>query len=603
MQTDGQKRRFQVVLIKPSHYDEAGYVIQWHRSTMPSNSLASVYALAVEAAANQVLGPDVEIEITAIDETNTRVRPDRLIADFKANDNFGMVGLVGVQSNEFPRTLDIIRPLREANIQVVIGGFHVSGCISMLSEPQADVQQAMDLGAILFAGEAEDDKLGPLLQDIAAGRARPIYDNLAELPGIGNIKATPFLPGDFVKRTVGNVTSFDAGRGCPFQCSFCTIINVQGRKSRYRSPDSVEHILRQNWEQGIDRFFITDDNFARNKDWEVILDRIIKLREEDDMDVRFLIQVDTQCHKISGFMEKCKRAGVTRIFIGLENINPDNLLIANKHQNKLTDYRTMLLGWKSVGIMTFAGYILGFPGDTPASMRRDIEIIKRELPVDALEFFVLTPLPGSADHRDLTRAEAWMDPDLNKYALENVVSEHANMTRGEWQQAYRDSWDIFYTPEHIETIMRRAEASGIDISRLMVALIWFSSAVAIEGLHPIQAGLFRKKHRTDRRSGLPIEPAVLFYPKLVAENMRKYLLFGRDWLRMYRIFRRVKKDPNRAAYTDIAMTPVRDDEHDDMEIYTHSQAARSAVKLERKVKGLVQVENSRIVAEVADPAV
>ena len=144
------------------------------------------------------------------------------------------------------------------------------------------------------------------------------------------------------------MTSFDAGRGCPFQCSFCTIINVQGRKSRYRSPDSVEQILRMNWEQGVNRFFITDDNFARNKDWEAIYDRIIKLREEDGMDVRFMIQVDTLCHRIPNFIEKSKRAGVTRVFIGLENINPANLIAAKKRQNKITEYRKMLLEWKRV---------------------------------------------------------------------------------------------------------------------------------------------------------------------------------------------------------------------------------------------------------------
>ena len=58
-------------------------------------------------------------------------------------------------------------------------------------------------------------------------------------------------------------------------CSFCTIINVQGRKSRYRSPDDIEKLVRANWAQGVSRYFIIDDNFARNKDWEVILDRLI----------------------------------------------------------------------------------------------------------------------------------------------------------------------------------------------------------------------------------------------------------------------------------------------------------------------------------------
>ncbi len=246
----------------------------------------------------------------------------------------------------------------------MIGGFHVSGCLAMLNETQADIKIAQDLGVSIFAGEAEDG-LDEVLEDAVKGALKPLYDHMKHLPGIGDVASPPFLPADFVKRTVGNVTSFDAGRGCPFQCSFCTIINVQGRKSRYRSPDSIEQILRMNWAQGVKRFFITDDNFARNKDWEAIYDRIIKLREEDGMDVRFMIQVDTLCHKIPNFIEKSRRAGVTRVFIGLENINPANLIAAKKRQNKITEYRKMLLEWKRVGIMTFAGYILGFPNDTP----------------------------------------------------------------------------------------------------------------------------------------------------------------------------------------------------------------------------------------------
>ena len=107
------------------------------------------------------------------------------------------------------------------------------------------------------------------------------------------------------QRTAGGTTSFDAGRGCPYQCSFCTIINVQGRKSRRRSPDDIEHIVRVNYAQGLRAFFITDDNFARNKDWEPILDRIIKLREEEKFNLSFIIQVDTLCHKLPNFVEKC----------------------------------------------------------------------------------------------------------------------------------------------------------------------------------------------------------------------------------------------------------------------------------------------------------
>ncbi len=125
------------------------------------------------------------------------------------------------------------------------------------------------------------------------------------------------------------------------------------------------------------------------------------------------------------------------MFIGLENINPANLIAAKKRQNKITEYRKMLLEWKRVGIMTFAGYILGFPNDTPESIRHDLEIIKKELPLDMLEFFVLTPLPGSEDHKVLAEKGVWMDPDMNKYELEHVVTAHPKMSKAEWQDAYQ----------------------------------------------------------------------------------------------------------------------------------------------------------------------
>ena len=137
-----------------------------------------------------------------------------------------------------------------------------------------------------------------------------------------------------------------------------------------------------------------------------------------------MIQVDTLCHKIPNFVEKAKRAGVTRVFIGLENINPDNLAAAKKQQNKITEYRKMLLAWKAQGIITLAGYILGFPADTPESIQRDIAIIQRELPLDILEFFCLTPLPGSEDHQKLWKKGVAMDADLNKYDLEHVCTAH-----------------------------------------------------------------------------------------------------------------------------------------------------------------------------------
>src|SRR5215475_9308689 len=111
-------KRFQLVLIKPSHYDDDGYVIRWWRAMIPSNSLAAVFGIAADCAERQVLGPDVAIDIMVLDETNTRIDVPALVARFQQHGGFGLVALIGVQTNQYPRALDIARPFRAAGIQV-----------------------------------------------------------------------------------------------------------------------------------------------------------------------------------------------------------------------------------------------------------------------------------------------------------------------------------------------------------------------------------------------------------------------------------------------------------------------------------------------------
>jgi len=475
--------------------------------------------------------------------------------------------------------MDLARPMRKAGIQVCMGGFHVSGCLAMLPKIPDDIQEAIDLGMALFAGEAEG-RLDEVLQDAYAGALKPQYNYMNDLPDIAG-SPIPILPPTRVKRTAGGLTSFDAGRGCPFQCSFCTIINVQGRKSRRRSADDIERIVRQNVAQGVYSFFITDDNLARNKDWEILFDRLIHLREVENIRVRFTIQVDTLCHKIPNFIEKAGRAGVRRVFIGLESINPESLLGAKKRQNRITDYRTMLLDWREAGVITYAGYILGFPSDTPETIVRDIEIIKRELPIDLLEFFCLTPLPGSEDHLKLHNAGTWMDPDMNKYDLEHVTTGHPLMSKQDWQRAYRLAWKTYYTTQHIETVMKRAAASGISIGKVMFLMLWFQSCITLENIHPLEGGYLRRKYRRDRRPGLAIENPLIFYPRYWLDIAYKHFHLAGMIVRYGLIRRRLKKDPNAKAYTDLALTPVIEDEFDALEMFAVSDAARAAVEKKR----------------------
>jgi hypothetical protein len=555
-------------MIKPSHYDDDGYVIQWWKASIPSNSLASLYAIVQDAADRRVLGDDIALTFDGWDECNSVISGNRVARRIAAS-GAGVVFLVGVQSNQFPRAVDMAREFRARGLNVIIGGFHVSGCLSMLDHLPWDLQEAINLGVTLFAGEAEGH-IDTLLQDAYANRLKPIYNFLADLPGLQGA-AVPYLPPERLQRYSPPIGSFDAGRGCPFQCSFCTIINVQGRKSRYRTADDVERLLRAHLEKGVIRFFITDDDFARNRHWEEILDRVIELREQEKIPFTFLIQVDALAYRIPDFIEKCRRAGCLRVFIGLETINPDNLLHAKKRQNRIGEYRQMLQAWRAAGIITFCGYILGFPEDTVASIENDIEIIKRELPVDCLEFFVLTPLPGSEDHQKLARSGVAMERDMNKYDLEHVCTAHGRMQHEEWQAVYRRAWLQYYSMEHIETLLRRAVADGIATKRLMLSLVVFRGMPLIEDVHPLQGGYLRRKVRRSRRPGSPPDNTLLFYVRYWTHTRVKFArLVALVW-RVSRIRRRAVREHALRGYTDMAIVRLPQEAEDRLEMMQDRQ--------------------------------
>ena len=481
-----------------------------------------------------------------------------------------------MQSNQFPRAVDLARPFLDAGLPVAIGGFHISGCLAMLPEMPPEMVAAQALGISFFAGEAEEGRLDDVLRDAWAGTLAPLYNFMDDLPALQG-EPPPILPRKHVRRTSGSLSSIDLGRGCPYQCSFCTIINVQGRKSRFRSPEDLEHIIRENVAQGIKRFFITDDNFARNRHWETAVRPDDRAARRKGMNIGFTIQVDTLCHRIPHFIEKAGRAGVRRVFIGLENINPENLLGAKKKQNRITEYREMLQAWREAGAITYAGYIIGFPGDTKESVLRDVEIIKRELPLDILEFFFLTPLPGSEDHKVLWEKGTWMDPDLNKYDLNHRVSHHPRMSDAEWEETYRAAWLNYYTPEHMRTILRRAAAHKLGRpGTALTTILWFNLMILYEAVHPLEGGAFRLKFRRDRRHGMKIEHPLVFYPRYAAEIAVK----AWHYLSVYRSSKRMLKEvlsaPDRWTYSDLAIAAPDDDEFN-LDLYRETAGGDAAV--------------------------
>ncbi len=509
-------RRLQVILIHPSKYDDDGYVMRYVRGVLPSNTLAALVALTEQVTRSGELG-GVPVGITVLDEHVHRIDVRDLLRRYLRRGIRPVVALCGVQTNQFPRAADLALRFRAAGVPTMIGGFHVSGAIAM-SEGKMPPECAalLDAGVTLVKGEVEAC-WGDLLRDALHGALRGFYDvvKAPELDG----SELPRLDRELLRRfAYPRMATVDASRGCPFDCSFCTIIQVQGKGMRTRSPSAIRDGIRNNAALNIDYYFFTDDNFARNPHWEEILDAIIELRRDEAIRVEFMMQVDVLAYRLPRFVEKAAEAGCTQVFIGMETLNPANIPAAGKRQNRVEDYRNMVDAWRASGIACHVGYIVGFPFDTPDSVAADIRRLRDEIRVDQASFFILTPIPGSRDHRDLVRRGEWMEGDLNRYDSFHVTTHHPGMTGEEWMGAYRKSWQDFYSVDSMIAVLARSNVR--TYWGLLKNFAWYRYSLFVEETHPMLCGFFRIKDRRDRRPGHQVDSVVTHARARLRETVR-----------------------------------------------------------------------------------
>jgi radical SAM superfamily enzyme YgiQ (UPF0313 family) len=551
-------KELHVYLIKPTQYDDDGYVVRHWRGVLPSNTLACMAGLTEDVVAQKRLGESLQVKIHLLDESVDRVPVKHICRSQRGDNTKTIVCLVGVQTNQFPRAADMARMFRRAGLTVMIGGFHVSGYLALLPEIPPDIQQLMDEGVTIVKGEIEET-WGDLLCDAVNGRLKPLYDFLNNKPDLYD-KPIPTIRKKYLRKFVApNFGTIDCGRGCPFECSFCTIINVQGRKMRSRSAEHIAGAVRHNYRaQGISFYFFTDDNFARNKNWEAIFDALIHLREEEQIPVEFMMQVDVLSWKIKDFVAKARRAGCINVFIGMESVNTDNLKAAGKNQNHVNEYSQLIEAYRGNEISTHVGYIIGFPGDTAESVRRDLAYLMQEVRPDHASFFMLMPLPGSQDYLGMLRRGEWMHPDFNRYDSHHAVSVHPNLTDGEWKELYLEAWRTFYSLENMKALLQRAPACNYWNNFLR--FVWYKNSILTEGRHPMMCGFFRLKGRKNRRPGFPILSRWKYYTSRAREirahlagMMRILLEMEELWLQTHHpseVERRVSEELARisAAY-------------------------------------------------------
>jgi hypothetical protein len=441
---------------------------------------------------------------------------------------------------QFPRACDIIAKWQECGATCVIGGPHISGLMTSMFdgivEPAhgpipcphiipPDFQKLMDEGVVVFRGEAEPQSSAQhvwaeCLADIIRGTQNPMYNG-------GHVALTdqplPDYQKDYLRYFAGSLDTLDLGRGCPFLCTFCAAVRIEGHKMRGRDPLAIKEYVKEVCEKhGRIFLFIVDDNFSRHPRWKEILDGLIELRQQG-YNIKFMIQADTNCNKIKDFIPKLAAAGCGQVFIGIESVNPLNLQEAGKKQNRVADYKNLCDEFHKNEIVAHAAYIIGFNHDTLASVASDVETLIA-LGFDQASFFILTPACGSEDHIRDFMARRPMDPDLNRYDTLHPVVDHPLMTKEEWLEAYQNAWRQFYRPSNMVAILKRfADKKTRWFHK--ANFLWYWWSIHAEKSHPMVAGWYRHRWLCDRRLGLPKLPLWKYCRMEAWRHVRYFGLF------------------------------------------------------------------------------
>ncbi len=495
-----REKRVKILYILPSHYDDDGYPYRFWKGLLPSNTLVCMRALTEKLIRDNKIDPAFEVRVEIIDEFVHGINVEKIVKESRKQKEKLIVGLVGVQTNMFARATDIARMFRKHDIPVMMGGFHVSGVIKLFGPHTSHLKFLMDNGVSLVCGEVEGEEvLARILNDAIHNNLQPCYI-IQESP---NIDEAPIPEADpeYLKHFMQPMCTIDTSRGCPFNCSFCTIINVQGRKIRCRSAERILEVIERNYDNGFYSYFFTDDNMSRSPIWKELFTGLIDLKHQGKK-IRFMMQIDTQAWKIPDFVRMASEAGCYLVFIGMESINPQNLIMMKKTQNKTSEYAEMVEAWHKAGVLVHVGYIVGMPCDTPKSIIYDVKLLKSEVKVDEASFFIMTPLPGSRDHKERLEKGEKISEDYNYYDSCHETFLHPNFKSGELKKSWLKAWSLFYSKDNIIDILLRCPPE--QYWNAFWLTLWNRYSTLLSN-HPMSMGFLRRKKRKERCPMMSVE--------------------------------------------------------------------------------------------------
>jgi len=454
-----------VVLIKPSKYDLNGDVERFSAGFMPNATLYHIASLTPK----HIRG--FPITVHTVDEY-VQGSLDYLRLLNAETDCTTLVALVGVQSHQFHRALDLAAYARRGGVRhVVIGGPHPMTC---------DTSAFQNRGVSFSLAEAEL-VWEIILKDALKGELQPVYGaNLRWAKSLGSpVIQPPSL--EELKRYWVPMMGLYPVRGCPYSCSYCSVIKISGRQVRSPSIESTLASLRLAKKAGVKMVMFVSDNFNKFPEVEELLHALI----DEQLDLQFFCQCDSQVVRQPDLVELMARAGCFQMFVGIESFNRKTLRSFQKYHNYPQLYGDLIKMCSEVGIRPHFSNIIGFPDDTEKDVRHHLEILMELMPTVA-SFYILTPIPGTEQYDEYKMGGGIREDNLDRFDATYPTWAHPHISAKRMYDLLFECYQKYYT-----ALMRKRDLDGMDLN-----FATLSRFLASKNIHPMSGGV--KKLAIDR---------------------------------------------------------------------------------------------------------
>lgn len=486
-------------LIGSSNFDRRGYVNQFRKQF-------SIGERGTALVLDSLTPDDIdgcEMRVRTVDDQYEDIPYEEILAQAESPDRKVIVSLSGIQTSQYPRALHIATKLRAeairrgfgAKIDILFGGFHIRG-------EENSRKEVMDYGFTVVDGEVEDGRLGEILTDAVHDRLKPQYEwvDAEGRPRWVDLKGNPLPAPCNDEIPTRQSVVLQTARGCPFNCGFCGVKAIDGRKVRPRRVEDIRVMLEHLAGQGFTELFLADDDFYHNPNKLKILDLLIGFAERE---TPFSVQIQSDIRVVKGktpddrdiideeFMEKCAKAGVHSVFVGTESVDYKVLESMGKRHNIasgaegfIDSMEAQRKAWNAHGIGVEFTCIIGNEYDRKGVGKRTAEAALR-IGANVLVPFVLGVVPGSDDDKRFKAdpSIADVDPDFGHRVVNRPTIRWKNPDSLTFSQVRKELDDLirtFYRPENIPKIY---------ISLLTLRhFVWYMIQTAL-GKHGLDGGL------------------------------------------------------------------------------------------------------------------